>query len=68
MNYIELAQALGWTFLPKQPDKWYRRFEKDGVIFDLWPSTTTIRIIKDNIPMYYKNNNDSDIERLLSEN
>lgn len=69
---IELIKCFandnGWELVDPQPDKWYLRFIKGSVIFDLWFTTGTIRIIKDNKPTYFKDNDIKMVEERFKVN
>lgn len=51
-----LADDNGWQYADPQPDKYYWRFIKKGTIFDIWHTTGTIRIIKNNKAEHFRDN------------
>jgi len=57
-----LADDNGWKYADPQPDNHYLRFVKNGVILDLWNTTGTIRIIKDNKAEHFRDNTPKMIE------
>lgn len=48
-----IAEGFSWKFTHPQPDPWYMRFERDGSLIDVWPTTMTVRVIKNNKPDHH---------------